>query len=226
MAQMLIENSSSEKHLENTERHTRICNRIAAAAFLVTDIQLAIDTLRTATAATAVKEKELTYAYDNIIYLDGLLDNEVYNVFEACKKYDRESGSAPILNSIFITGKLSDIKDAAVMEEPKHVRELMQRLRALGTTHPLYEFVAKLDTKAAESEKAIEAYDAIAKEIALLKVQEEIAQRKLREQYRLNYLHAEEKLGKKTAELLFPIIRKVTKPVDAIVETVEPAKAS
>jgi hypothetical protein len=35
MAQMLIENASSEKHLENAERHTRICNRIATAAFLV-----------------------------------------------------------------------------------------------------------------------------------------------------------------------------------------------
>jgi hypothetical protein len=115
----------------------------------------------------------------------------------ACKRFERESGSAPILNSIFITGKLSDIKDAAVMEEPKHVRELMQRLKALGSTHPLNEFVTRLDTKAAESEKAIEAYDAIAAEIALLNVQEEIAKRKLREQYHLNYLHAEEMLGKK-----------------------------
>jgi hypothetical protein len=49
--------------------------------FWFTDNQLAIDTLRTVAAATAVEEKELTYAYDYIIYLDGLLDNEVYNVF-------------------------------------------------------------------------------------------------------------------------------------------------
>jgi hypothetical protein len=119
------------------------------------------------------------------------------NVFEACKKYDRESGSAPILNSIFVTGKISDVKDAPVMEEPKYVKEIIHRLSALGSSHPLSEYVVKLESKVAESEKAISSYDAIAKEVAALKVLEEISKRKLREQYRLNYLHAEERLGKK-----------------------------
>jgi hypothetical protein len=38
-----------------------------------------------------------------------------------------------------------------------------------------------------------------------------------REPYRLNYMHAQEQLGKKAAELLFPVIRKNTEPVDAII---------
>jgi hypothetical protein len=51
----------------------------------------------------------------------------------------------------------------------------------------------------------IKAYDSLGNELGSLKVLEEIAQRKLREQYSLNYLHAQEKLGKPTAELVFPV---------------------
>jgi hypothetical protein len=224
MAQMIIETSSSEKHLDVTDRHIHICYQNSKASFLITDVQPCYDVLQKSKDTVAAKEKELSYAFDYIIYCDGSLDNEVYNTFEACKRYDRESGNAPVLNTIFITGRLSDVKDAPMMEEPKYVAELIDRIKVLGAEHPLAAVLPILETKIAESKKAIEKYDAINKEVSSLKVQEEIAKRKLREQYRLNYLHAQERLGKKAAELLFPVIRKNTKPVDAIIE-VEPQPA-
>lgn len=225
MAQMIVETSSSEKHLEASDRHTRLCNRNGKASFLITDIKSSYDGLDSILAALAKKTKELAYAYDYILFCDGSLDNEVYNTFEACKKCDRESGKTPVLDTIFLTGRLSDVKDAPVMEEPKYVEEMVERIKVLGAEHPLAELITKLESKVAESRKAIEQHDAITKEIAALTVQEEIAKRKLREQYRLNYLHAQEQLGKKTAELLFPVIRKTIKPVDAIIEA-EPQPAS
>jgi hypothetical protein len=93
------------------------------------------------------------------------------------------------------------------------------------STHILAAFIPALEEKIIVSEKAIEAYDNIGKELAMIGIQEEIVQRKLRDQYQLNILHAQEKLGKTNAELLFPVITKGPKPVVApvITESLQPA---
>jgi hypothetical protein len=208
MAQMLQEKFSSEKHLDFSERHARLCNRNPGAAFLIPDIQSVIKGLQNVVDAKKAKEKEQSYAYDAVVFCDGGLDNEIYNTFEACKKYDRESGTVPIMASVFPTGRLSDIKDAPVMQEPGYAKELLERIKVLGSTHPVAANIPSLEAKITASENAITAYDTLGNEVALLSVQEEIAQRKLRDQYQLNYLHAMEKLGKSNAEMLFPTISK------------------
>lgn len=214
MAQMLQDSFSSERHLNVVDRHIRLDLRTASAAFLVQDIKPVAGILREAIDATKEKEKEQLYAYDAVVFCDGLLDNEAENIFEACCKYDRESGSAPILKQVFPTGRLGDIKNAPLMQEPKYAQELLERLKALGPSHPLATFIPALQEKIAASESAVAAYDALAKEVATLVVQEEIAQRKVRDQYQLNYLHAQEKLGKAIAEMLFPVITKGSKPAE------------
>lgn len=223
MAQMLQEKFSSERHLDITSRHVRLCNRNPSAGFMIGDIQPAIDSLQSANNATNAKAKERAYAYDAVVFCDGGLDNAIQNLFDDCKKFDRESGSAPILTRIFPTGRISDIKEAPLMQEPVYARELLQRISALGPNHTLASHLPALEEKIAASEKAIGIYDTIVKEHAMLTVQEDIAQRKLRDQYQLNYLHAMEKLGKSNAELLFPAITKASKPIEAQVVDQQPA---
>jgi hypothetical protein len=208
---MLQDRFSTEKHLQTVDRAERLALRNPGAAFLVDDMQQPRQTLQSAAAATAAKVRERAYAYDAVVFYDGTLDNEIQNVFEACKRLDRETGSAPILPKIFPTERVSDIKEAPLMQEPLVVKKLIERIQALGADHPLAAAVAALQQKVAQSEKAIADYDKLNEEVALLTVQEEIAQRKVRDQYRLNYLHAQERLGKRNAELLFPLITATAK---------------
>jgi hypothetical protein len=215
MAQMLQEKFSSEKNLMFVERHVHLSQRNPGAAFLVQDIQQPLKTLETSAAATEAKKRQRSFAYDAVIFYDGGLDNEVQNLFEACNKIDRETGTAPLLPRLFPTGRVSDIKEAPLMQEPLFVKQLIERLLALGAEHPLAEFIPVLQAKVAQSEQAIAAYDKLNEEIALLAAAEDVAQRKLRDQYRLNYLHALEKLGKRNAELLFPQIAPSSKPTEA-----------
>jgi hypothetical protein len=208
---MLRDEFSSEKHLETGERHVHICQRSLNAAFLIQDIISPLENLRIAKNTSDAISKKRAHAFDAVIYCDGSLDNEVYNLFEECKRFDRQSGKAPVLTLVFPSGKISDIKDAPVMQEPAFVKELIERLKALGTDHPLTAAIPLLDQKVSESEQAIADYDTLGIELKKSEIQEEIAQRKLRDQYRLNYLHAEERLGKKNAELFFPVIFKAPK---------------
>jgi hypothetical protein len=182
--------------------------RTPNTTFLVQDIQPSMENLQKASNTTKTKEDERGYAYDAIVYCDGWLDNEIQNVFEACKKFDRESGSAPILTAVFPDGRFSDIKEAPLMLEPGYARQLLETVKSLGPAHPLAPTTVPLESKITASDFAIAAYETIKDEHALLVVQEEIAQQKLRDQYHLNYLHAQEKLGKLNAELLFPAVSK------------------
>jgi hypothetical protein len=219
---MLQDTFSSERHLLNTERHERLCVRNPNAGFLGQDILAARRGLEAAVSATLDKQRARAFAYDGVIFADGNLDNEVQNVFEACRKFDRESGSEPILTKVFPTGRVSDVKEAPRVQEPLVVRRLIERLQALGAEHPLAAVIVPLQARVAESEKALADYDKLGEELALATVQEEIAQRRLRDQYRLNYLHAQEKFGKATAELLFPVITSQARPAEAVLPAEQP----
>ena len=225
MAQMLQEKFSTDRHLLFANRHVRLSQRETGTAFLVQDIQPPILGLENAVAATVAKQKERLYAYDAVVFCDGVLDNEVQNIFATCTRIDRESGSAPILTKIFPTGRVSDIKHAPLMQEPLMVKRLIERIQALGPQHPLTSSITGLQAKVTECDKAIATFDKLCEELAICNVQEEIAQRKLRDQYRLNYLHAEENLGQRTAELLFPIITATLKLVETPKPVLEPAGA-
>jgi hypothetical protein len=204
MAEMLQERFSSEKHLDISERHVHLSQRNSAAAFLAQDIKGPRQVLVDAKAATEAMEKQRAFGYDTVVYLDGNLDNGVEDHFQACTKIDRESGAAPILPAMYPTKRISDVKDAPLMQEPLMVKELIQRTRPYPQ---LANIVLELEAKVAESEKAIAAYDKLGEELALCAVREETAKRNLRDQYRLNYLHAQERLGVRTAELMFPKFR-------------------
>ena len=225
MAQMLQEKFSSDRHLLFANRHVRLSQRETGAAFLVKDIQPPILTLENAVAATVAKQKERFYTYDAVVFCDGILDNEEQKVYDTCARIDRESGSAPILSKIFPTGRVSDIKEAPLMQEPLVVKRLIERIQALGPQHPLTSSITGLQAKVTECDKIIATFDKLSEELAICKVQEDIAQRKLRDQYRLNYLHAQENLGKLTAELLFPVISAGPKPVETNTPESQPVEA-
>jgi hypothetical protein len=225
MAQMIQEKFSAQKHLDIADRHVHLSQRYPGADFLVQDIKEPIQRLEDVAEAVVAKGKVRSFAYDTVVFLDRILDNEAQNVFEGCNKIDRESGSFPILKKIFLTGRITDIKEAPLMQEPLIVKELIERMYSLGPTHPIAAYIPGIAAKAAESEKAIAEYDKQCEELALLKAREQIAKRNLRDQYRFNYLHAQEKLGPRNAELVFPTISIQSKSTEPEESEEQPAAA-
>jgi hypothetical protein len=204
MATMLRNNDSTDKHLNTVRRHTRLCKQISGTEEFVTNIQPAYNELKEKQALTQAKAEEREDAYDDLIFQDGLLDNAVRSTFEKCKQFDRDNIGQSVLKQIFPEEKFSDIIREPIASEPDEVEKIKIRIEELGDTHTLYPLAAILQERIDASRQAITALNDSIRAQKMAEAEEEITQGKLRQQYENNYLDARKKLGRQTAEMLFP----------------------
>ena len=212
MATMLRDNDSTEKHLNTVRRHTRLSKHISGTEEFVTNIQAPYDELKAKQAATKTRIEAREDAYDDLIFQDGLLDNAVRSSFEKCKQYDRDNVGQSVLKQIFPDEKYGDIVRAPIASEPDEVEKIKIRIEELGESHTLYPLAATLQKRIDTSRQAISMLNDAIRAQKMAEADEEIVQMKLRQQYENNYLDLRKKLGRDTAEMLFPKTssRKVT----------------
>ena len=204
MAIMLRNNDSTEKHLDTVRRHTRLCKQIGGTEEFVTNIQAPYDALKEKQAVTKAREEEREDAYDDLILQDSMLDNTVRTTFKGCKQFDRDNTGQPVLKQIFPEEKFGDIVKAPIISEPDEVEKIKIRIEELGETHPLYALAAPLQERIEASRLAITTLNSAIRAKKMAEAEEEIDQGKLRQQYENNYLDSRKKLGRATAEMLFP----------------------
>ena len=204
MARMLQDRESTDRHLNTTKRHMRLCKQASGAAEFAEAIKNVYDALIAKQGITKEKDEERENTYDDILFFDADLDNGVRTLFEKCRQYDRDNPADRVLPKIFPEGKFTPVTTVSLKKEPDAVEQLAVRLESLGESHALYGIVAQLREKVEASRSAISRYHTAIRDQKIAEAEEEIAQSELRQQYEFNYLDARRKLGRVMADRLFP----------------------
>jgi hypothetical protein len=205
MATLLRENDSSNKHINASARHIRLCRQVGAST-LVEAIEPKTQNLRAKQAATKTAIEAVEAAHDDILFTDGDQDNTVKNGFDECKRYDRDNPGSTALSRAFPDGRFTTITMVKTVDEPDEVDNLAARFESFGASHPLFAHAALLRQKAAAVRAKIDVYKAAIKAEKVAEADEQIAKFELRQQYEQNYLDARKLLGKPLAERLFPAL--------------------
>jgi hypothetical protein len=205
MATMLRETDSTNKHLNGSARHMRLCRQAGqtALAEAILPVHNALsDKQKASKAASEAREQ----ANDDMIYSDGDLDGAVHTAFDETKRHDRESPGDRATERTFPDGKFTTITMTKTTEEPDEVDKLALRFESFGASHPLYAIAARLREKAAVSRTKVNAYKEAIKAENKAQADEQIAKFELRRKYEHNYLDARKLLGRTMADRLFPRI--------------------
>lgn len=105
MAIMLTDRDSSDRRLDATRRHIRLCKQMPGAEALATAIETVYNTLLEKQAETKSKHQARQDALDDFILSDAILDDQVRTAFERCKQHDRENPGTPVLMRLFPDGE-------------------------------------------------------------------------------------------------------------------------
>lgn len=219
MAQLLYPRDATRKHLSASRRHLRLCRQFPGTQFLVDQIQLPYQDVKTKEEATLKKQEIREDRYDDLLIADNQLDDTVRTVFRRCEEYDRATPAEAVLPLVFPEEKFSHIVNMNMQQEPDTVEMLAVRLEKLGKEHGLFPLAKDLRDKVAASRKAIKAYDDSIKQVKLAENEEEMAKATLRRQYENNYLDARKQLGKMRAERLFPKLKAASRPAQPVEES-------
>jgi hypothetical protein len=207
MARLLYVYDSLALHKRLTRRHIRLCGQVKGGAMYAQAIQPKLDKLlQTEQVSTTVGEA-YENTYDDLIFKDMELDNSVRTVFERSKQYDRDNGgNVSVL--LFPDLTFSDIVNLPYSEEPKKVKDLIQKLETLEPAHELRSLIGVLQQKVDAVNAALDARQQAADNVRRCQIDEELVKGELRAQYEANYLDARKSLGKQVAESLFPKLAK------------------
>lgn len=219
MAQMLRDTDSTERHLNMTRRHIRLCGYVKGTEQLITNLKSGVDVLLQKQAAANVAKEKREDAYDLMLLEDANLDNSVKTLFENCQQYDRDNAGAPVLYRIFTDGKFSTISEMNRTDEPDAVLQLAIRLESLGSEHPLAALAATMREKATVTRNAIENHKQLVLAEENAWTEELVARAGLRQLYEENYLDARKRFGKDQAERLFPKMIRPSKKEETTPDT-------
>jgi hypothetical protein len=204
MATLLRDKMSSEAHINNSERHVRLCQQTQGAESLVANIQPKIDNLQTQVNIRIDKVKARYSAYDGIVFKDGMLDDCIKNLAGSAKQYDRSHPGRPIFTRLFPDGRPSTITDASFTKELSKAEGLLVRLQSLAEENSLHTHEAILSNAIKASRQAVLDHKEAVSEESLAIAEEQMIQAELRKQYEFNYLDATKLFGKNFANRLFP----------------------
>ncbi|MDI7270070.1 MAG: hypothetical protein QME96_18935 [Myxococcota bacterium] len=212
MAQMLQDDDSTAKHIEQTRRHQRRCRRTKGAADFASRIEAVRAALEQADQETWRRTKAEQDARDDLELADGEQDDEVITTSDRASEYDRDNPGQRVHELLFPTGRRSDVTDESILLQPDEVEIIAGRIEGLGEAHPLFPRAASLRGRATASRNAVRNLGETLRQRKLAEADEEMAQAALRRAYEANYLDARKTLGKRIAERLFPRIQRRKPP--------------
>lgn len=205
MAQILSDRHSTATCVSACTRHIRLLRHVKGTEDLISAIEPYRTTAVARKAETDVAAANKTAAYDYVVFNDGALDDEVRNLSESCKQYDRKNPGRPVYNLLFPEG-ISPVIRITMENEPDAITKLIKQIEALGEGHLLAGHIAPLQSAIDNSKSAIAEYLQAITALKSAEALEEIAKTNLIRQYELNYYEALKKFGKVSANRLFPII--------------------
>lgn len=205
MAQLLFDRHSATTCSDACMRHIRLLRHVKGTEDLIAAIEPFGATLKARKADTDVAAENKTAAYDYVVFNDAALDDEVRNLSESCKQYDRKNPGRPVYDLLFPKG-ISPVIRITMENEPAEIENLIKQIEALGEGHALAEYIAPLQVAIDNSKSAISAYLSAITALKSAEALQEIAKTNLIRQYELNYYEALTKFGKVSANRLFPVI--------------------
>jgi len=205
MAQLLSEKQSVKVHLKIVKRHIRLVRQINGGEELATAIEPFYQELTTKAAAVMAAKDETQTKRDLLTLKDGQLDDKVRDLYEACKKFDRDHPGIGIIRKLFPEG-LSKVVYTVSEQEPTLVEKLILGIQSLGESHELAAHIAPLQTANNACKVAIDNYNAALNMQKTVEAYEAIAKIDLCRQYEQNFHTAGLKFGKAFANRLFPPI--------------------
>lgn len=210
MAQLLYERHSTTVHLNIVKRHIRLARQFKGAEALVTAIEPFYNELAAKAANTKNATDETECKRDLLAVADVSLDDKVRDLYEGCKKYDRDNPGIPVTALLFPDG-VSPVIYAPIETEPTLVEKLILGLQSLGEAHPLGAHVAALQGALTQINAAFSELKAAITAEKMAEGLEAIAKMNLTRQYEQNIYAAGSKFGKAFANRLFPAINPQTK---------------
>lgn len=109
MAQLLFDRHSATTCSDACMRHIRLLRHVKGTDDLIAAIQPSGATLKARKADTDVAAENKTAAYDFVVFNDAVLDDEVRNLSESCKQYDRDNPGRSVFTVIFPEGNITSI---------------------------------------------------------------------------------------------------------------------
>jgi hypothetical protein len=207
MAQLLSDRHSATTCADTCMRHIRLLRHVKGTEDLILAIEPIGATLKARKADTNAAAENKTAAYDYVVFNDAVLDDEVRNLSESCKQYDRKNPGRPVYDLLFPKG-ISPVIRITMENEPDEIEKLIKQIEALGEGHTLAGYIAPLQVAIDNSKSAISAYLSAITALKSAEALEDIAKTNLIRQYELNYYEALTKFGKVSANRLFPAISK------------------
>lgn len=205
MAQLLYERHSTNVHLNIVKRHIRLARQFKGAEALVTAIEPFYNELAAKAANTTDATDETECKRDLLAFTDVSLDDKVRDLYEACKKYDRDHPGIPVTTLLFPDG-ISTVIYAPLETEPTLIEKLILGLQSLGGEHPLFAHIPILQDTLIHINQAISELKAAITSEKMAEGLEAIAKMNLTRQYEQNIYAAGSKFGKAFANRLFPAI--------------------
>ena len=204
MAKLMNDGMSSQAHISNANRHSRLCKQNKGAEVLDKAIAPKISILKEKNAETLSLKETRDAAYDDLVFNDGVLDDSIRNLADAARQYDRNNPGRPVFQTLFPDGKYSNIVRASFAKEADMAEQIAERLKSLGEEHPLAVHLEPLTTAIANVRTCLNNLQEANTNVKMAVANEELAQAELRKQYEFNYLDAVKMFGKKYANRLFP----------------------
>jgi hypothetical protein len=184
----------------------RLGRQVKGAQELVTAIEPFYTDLVQKTNQVDILSEETEFKRDSVALADANLDDKVRDLYEACKKYDRDHPGLKISARLFPAGT-TPVVYAPTEAEPTMVADLIKAIQNLGEGHPLAEHIPLLQAAIADVRTAIEELHVAinaerdAEGTALL------SKNNLTQQYGENIHNASIKFGNEYANRLFPPIK-------------------
>lgn len=193
-------------HLRMGRRHVRLCTRTPGAESFAVVIRPVLDRLTEKELLRVAAEEAREEAYDEAVRCDYYLDNAVRSTFEDIRQHDRDHLTR-MGDLIFPDRGYSYIIRMTFSDKLQEVNKIIEKITALGETHPLNGLIAGLHGKMKDVADAFAAYEAAGSKLSGIQASEEIERLEVRRQYEHNWLDARKQYGASIAQSIFPKIR-------------------
>lgn len=203
----LSENDSVPRVEDGAERHMRLCNQTPNAEKYKAAILPHYNDFEEKIAKLRATEKEVSFAQDTVWLYDGALDNTLRDLGGRAKEFDRNNPGSNTAILLFPGGNISSIVTMPDKEEPDAAHSIAQKVVALGESHELYPYAAKIESAVADCRTALAQQVTAIQNQGDAKTALSISKVALVRQYNANYFVAASDVDKAFAEKLFPRLR-------------------
>jgi hypothetical protein len=210
----LSENDSANRVKDAVERHMRLCTQNRNTEKYKTSIQPIYDDFGEKLKQLEAMQKEVNFAQDLVWLFDEALDNVLRDLNGRAKEFDRNNHGNNTANLLFPGGNITSIVTLPDKEEPDAAQGIAQKVMALGASHELNPFAAKIGEAVANCRTALAQQLTAFQNLGNAKTALSISKFALVRQYNASYFVAANDVDKVFAEKLYPRLRPAKKKND------------